>query len=96
MSKIGGGIINNQDGTFTVHRVHDYDPYMAHAASLREAEATTMGESWHVGSVPTAIIYQWAKAAGVDVGDNEAVKEVMMKKLMSGDFSKFRVHEGNV
>ena len=96
MAKIAGSITDNHDGTITVARTHDVQPYLDKAAALRSMDATTMGESWHVASIPSFLIYQWAKEAGVSVTDNEAVKEVMMKKLMSGDASKFRVHQGNV
>ena len=96
MVKISGSMVNNGDGTATIKRSHDLQPYLDKAAALRSAGATTMGESWHIGSIPTVLIYRWAKEAGVDASDNEAVKEIMMKKLMSGDFDKFRVHQGNV
>jgi len=96
MAKIAGSTIDNQDGTFTVARTHDVQSYMEKAAALRSMGATTMGDSWHIASIPSFMIYRWAKEAGVDVNDNEAIKEVMMKKLMSGDVSKFRVHQGNV
>ena len=96
MARIGGSMVNNGDGTATIKRTHDVQPYLEKAAALRSMDATTMGESWHIASIPSFMIYRWAKEAGVDASDNEAVKEVMMKKLMSGDVSKFRVHQGNV
>lgn len=96
MARIGGSIIDNQDGTITVRRTHDVQPYLEKAAALRSMDATAMGESWHIASIPSFMIYRWAKEAGVNANDTEAVKEVMMKKLMSGDASKFRVHQGNV
>ena len=96
MAKTGEKFIDHHDGTFTVQKTHDVEPYLDKAAALRSMGATTMGESWHIASIPSFMIYEWAKEAGVNPNDTEAVKEVMMKKLMSGDASKFRVHQGNV
>jgi hypothetical protein len=37
---------------------------------------------------------QWLKEAGVDWSDHGAAQEVIKRKMLSGDFNKFRVWEG--
>ncbi len=40
------------------------------------------------------ILSQWLKEAGVDWSDRGAAQEVIKRKMLSGDFAKFRVWEG--
>jgi hypothetical protein len=41
------------------------------------------------------VLATWLKEAGVSWSDTEAAKEVVKRKMMSGEFSKFRVWEGS-
>jgi len=45
------------------------------------------------GEIPLHIVEMWAKEAGIKWGD-PAMKDVIKRKLLSGDFDKFRVWKG--
>ncbi len=64
------------------------------AQKLRDAPSQPMSDSWHVGTIPLIVLEQWLKEAGVAWTDKAACQEVIRKKLLDGDFSKFRVKEG--
>ena len=40
------------------------------------------------------VITQWCKDAGIRWDDTEARKEIVRKKILSGDFDKLRVWKG--
>lgn len=61
---------------------------------LRDAPSAPVSESWHVGTIPLIVMEQWFKEAGVAWDDRPACHEVIRKKLLDGDFNKFRVKEG--
>ena len=52
-----------------------------------------MGESRLAGEIPLHIVETWAKEAGIK-WDDPAMKDVIKRKLLSGDFDKFRVWKG--
>lgn len=64
------------------------------AKMLRDAPAMPMSDSWHVGTIPLIVLEQWFKEAGVAWTDKAACQEVIRTKLLSNEFSKFRVKEG--
>lgn len=64
------------------------------AKMLRDAPSAPVSDSWHVGSIPLIVLEQWFKEAGVAWDDRPACQEVIRKKLLDGDFNKFRVKEG--
>lgn len=84
-----------QDGLHFKRTTHDATDAIESARSLRELNSGAMGDYAHIGRIPTAMIYEWARQAGVDVNDAEAVREVMTAKLQDGEFAKFRVDERN-
>jgi hypothetical protein len=53
------------------------------------------GESRLVGVIPMHIMQEWFKEAGVSWDDREACKEIVKRKMLSGDFDKLRVWEGS-
>lgn len=83
------------DGDKLVHiRTHDFEPALEQAAALRSAGMTGFSENWLVGTIPAALLAQWVQEAGVTMDDTGAVQEILHRKLLDGEFSKFRVHEG--
>lgn len=62
---------------------------------LREHGKSALPDSWHVGTIPMPILTQWFREAGVSWSDTTACQEVIRRKLLSGDFQKFRVKEGH-
>ena len=92
--KIAEKFIDNHDGTFVVQRQFHNDPYLKRAEELRQEMGGKFGESRLAGTIPMHLVEQWAKEAGVKFGGEE-MKEVIRKKLLSGDFDKLRVWHGS-
>ena len=92
--KIGERFINDEGSKFVVQSTYDFNPVLQRAAALRAAGDGRVGESRHVATVPIELIQQWCKEAGVAWSDIEGRKEVVKRKLMSGDNSQFRVWGG--
>jgi len=80
------------DGKIIHHRVSDAEPAMRRVERLREVpqSALPMSDSRLVASVPMHVITLWLNEAGVK-WDDPAAKEVIKRKLMSGEASAFRV-----
>lgn len=87
--------IDGEGTTFHVKKTYDVEPVIEAATALRTSGRTRLGHMHHVGKVPSFIITEWCKEAGISFSDTQAVKELLMKKLMSNEFAKFRVSEGN-
>jgi len=92
--KIGEKFIDGEGSTFHVQRTFDPNPALKAAAELRSHGVTGFGESRHVARVPGYLIAEWCKEAGIDASDHEARKELLHKKIQSGEFSALRVWEG--
>jgi len=69
-------------------------PEMQRAEMIREAGLGQSGESKLVGTIPLNLIAEWCKEAGVKWNDISARQEVMKRKILSGEFDKFRVWKG--
>lgn len=76
-----------------VQRAQECQPILDSAAALRSNGLTGTSDFRHVGRIPAAVLEMWLNEAGVAFSDTEAVKEVIRKKLQSGDFAKLRVDE---
>lgn len=76
-----------------VERFQECQPILDSARELRSNGLTGSSDFRHVGRIPAALLEQWLNEAGVAYSDTEAVKEVIRKKLQSGDFGKLRVDE---
>lgn len=81
------------DGKIIHQRVFDNQGALDDAAALRSAGLGTTGESRLVGRVPMNIVNDWLKEAGVR-WDDPAAKDVIRRKMLSGDFDAFRVWQG--
>lgn len=82
-----------EDDRIVHHRVHDVEPALERAKALRDVPVKNlpMSESRLVASVPMFVVSMWLQEAGVQWSDIEAAREVVKRKLMSGDASAFRV-----
>jgi len=93
MTKIAEKV--TEDGTkIIVQETHDFSPVLKSAADLRSHGHTGFSENKHVARVPMALLAQWARDAGIRWDDKPAMQELLSRKLMSGEFSQFRVWEG--
>lgn len=86
----------HDDDRLLIHKTADATDALHRARMLRDSGNTLMSDSVCVGSVPIELVAKWAIEAGVSWDDTEALEDVVMRKLMDGEFAKFRVYEGNV
>ena len=91
--KVGEKFIDNHDGTFVVQQKFNNEPYLNRVEKIRELNGGILGESRLAGEIPLHIVETWAKEAGIKWSD-PAMKDVIKRKLLSGDFDKFRVWKG--
>ena len=91
--KVGEKFIDNHDGTFVVQRQFNNEPYLNRVKAIQELNGGILGESRLAGEIPLHIVETWAKEAGIKWSD-PAMKDVIKRKLLSGDFDKFRVWKG--
>ena len=85
----------HKDGEkFTIQRQYDVNPILQQNKIIRDSGAGVTGENRLVGRIPMFMVTEWMKEAGVALDDNDARKDIIRKKMLSGDFDKFRVWEG--
>lgn len=90
--------VSLDDKLLHVQQTHDVRATLKRAEMMRHAhEAGQTGgipADWvPLGVVPGIMQRIWAEEAGVRMDDSEAMDEVLNKKLMSGEFAKFRVSD---
>lgn len=90
--KLGQKIFDHDD-RLIIQNTYDTDAAFTHAQALRDAGKTDFGESKVLASVPGWVVGEWLKEAGV-AWDDPAADDVIKRKLLSGEVSKFRVWEG--
>lgn len=93
--KLAEQFIDGDGSTFHVKTTFDAQPTLDNAATLRSAEAGMAGDYRLVGVVPGWLVAEWMKEAGLAHNDNEGRKDLIRKKMLSGEFSKLRVWGGN-
>lgn len=94
MAKISEKIDFEHDHMVIKQR-HDVSQSLKDAQAARDAGIGMSGENRLVGFLDGAVLGAWLKEAGVAWSDTEAAKEVVKKKMMSGEFSKLRVWDGS-
>ena len=85
---------DHADDRLIVQKVHDLNPEMNRAKMLRDAGVGQKGEHRLGGAIPLTLIAEWCKEAGVNWDDQSARQDVVRRKILSGEFDKFRVWEG--
>tara|TARA_R110002153_G_scaffold233617_1_gene386984 strand:+ start:208 stop:495 length:288 start_codon:yes stop_codon:yes gene_type:complete len=93
MAKVSENISFEHDHMVIKQR-HDVSQALKDARMARDAGIGMSGENRIIGFLEPVIIGAWLKEAGVAWSDTEAAKEVVQKKIISGEFDKFRVWEG--
>ena len=94
MAKISESISFEHDNMVIKQR-HDVSPALRDVQIAKDAGVGMSGENRLAGFLDGAVLATWLKEAGVSWSDTEAAKEVVKRKMMSGEFSKFRVWEGS-
>ena len=79
---------------FTIQRQYDVNPTLNDAKIIRDSGAGVTGENRLVGRIPMFMVTEWMKEAGVALDDNDARKEIIRTKMLSGEFDAFRVWKG--
>ena len=82
------------DDSIIIKKTHDVTDDLHRARVLRDASVGCKGDKRLIGSIPMALITQWLKEAGVDHSDHDARQQVIKRKILSGEFDKFRVWKG--
>ena len=88
-------IIDFEHDRMVINKKHDVSQALNDVQKAKDAGIGMSGENRLVGFLDGAVLAQWLKEAGVSWSDTEAAKEVVKRKMMSGEFSKFRVWEGS-
>ena len=94
MAKISE-IIDFEHDHMVIKKKHDVSQALNDVQKAKDAGIGMSGENRLVGFLDGAVLAQWLKEAGVSWSDTEAAKEVVKRKMMSGEFSKFRVWDGS-
>lgn len=85
-----------EDDKIIIKKTHDFGPVLKQMEQIRSAGIKNMGDGMNnadnrfVGRIPMALMEAWCKEAGVKWDDVHARAEVVKKKILSGDFDKFR------
>ena len=87
-------IFDDVKNKVVVKKTHLNDPYLETAKQFRDAGVGMTGEHRLAGIVPMHVIGEWIKEAGLTWDDSEACKDVIKRKMLSGEFDKLRVWEG--
>lgn len=77
-----------------IQKTHDVNPELQRAEMLRNAGVGQTGDKRLVGTIPLNLIAEWCKEAGVKWDDTQARQDVVKRKILSGEFDKFRVWKG--
>ena len=88
-------IIDFEHDHMVIKKKHDVSQALNDVQKAKDAGIGMSGENRLVGFLDGAVLAQWLKEAGVSWSDTEAAKEVVKRKTMSGEFSKFRVWDGS-
>lgn len=88
-------IIDFEHDHMVIKKRHDVSQALNDVQKAKDAGIGMSGENRLVGFLDGAVLAQWLKEAGVSWSDTEAAKEVVKRKMMSGEFSKFRVWDGS-
>lgn len=83
------------NGKLVIVETHDPTETLEQVSALKSGGHVGFSENRHVGRVPFYLLEQWLDEAGVRFDDQSAVKEVLHKKLLSGDFDKLRPWTGS-
>ena len=90
-----------EDRLLHIVQKHDVSATLKRAEMMRHAQHAGVHGSIPADWIPVVVVPAvmqrvWANEAGVAMDYREAMEEVFERKLMSGEFSKFRVDERNL
>lgn len=83
---------DHSEGKVVLRRTFDPTPYIERAAIGREARPVS-SEMAYAGSIPGYLLDEWMKEAGLTMDQWDEVKDMLRKKLQSGDYNLLRGDE---
>ena len=84
------------DDHIVLKHTFDANGMLKDAEYAREKSPNDFASDYkHVGDIHPALLNNWLQEAGVAWTDTEAVKDVIKRKLMDGEFAKLRNWEGS-
>lgn len=88
--------VTAEDHLLVVQQRHDVTNALKRAEMMRHAHeighSGAIPKDWEpIGVVPAIMKRLWAQEAGVRMDDAEAMEEVLMKRLLDGEFQKLQV-----
>jgi len=83
-----------QDDKLIIQETHDPNPVLDSVRTLKNENRTGFSDHKHVGRVPTWMIEMWCREAGVSFTDQQAVKDIVHRKLLSGEYNALRPWTG--
>ena len=87
-------IIKPTETGIEIHKQYDNNVYLEQAKQIRDQGLGQTGESRLVGRIPMHLVAQWIKESGLEWTDKQATQDLIRKKMLSGDFDKFRIWKG--
>ncbi len=82
------------DGKLIQQRTFDVEPAFERARFLRDRYDHAPNENWFpAGVIDSRMLSAWLKEDGVGWSDAEGVQNSIRRRLINGDFSKFRAKD---
>ena len=85
------------DDKLVIQTTHDPSDTLKQMEQIRQEGIIGMGgdktiasETRFVGRIPLFLVTEWLKEAGVKWDDSQARDDVIRRKILSGEFDKFR------
>ena len=85
----------DDDGKLVIVETHDPNPVLDQVAAMKSAGHVGFSENRHVGRIPNFLLEQWLVEAGLSYTDDEAVKDLVKRKMLSGEFNNLRPWTGS-
>lgn len=88
--------VREEGDQLVIKKTHDFGPVLRQMEQIRANGIKNMGDgadnadNRFVGRIPLALMEAWCKEAGVKWSDTAARAEVVKRKILSGEFDKFR------
>lgn len=79
-----------------INRSQDVAPLIKSARELQKAGIVGSKDNRHVARIPHVLIEKVANGNGLDLNDfadRQAIKELIKRKIQSGEWSRFMVHD---
>ena len=78
------------DGKLVIVETHDPTPVLDQVAAMKSAGRVGFSENRHVGRIPNFLLESWLIETGLSYSDTAAVKDLVKRKMLSGEFNNLR------